>query len=512
MTVGSFSSRESSQILSLVIATGIIFAAIFHFGIPVAAGESEAPCFGDKDTHLDQQWGWFSINSDSAWKRGFSGENITIGIFDTGVNIGHPDLEGVEVVFKHNYIDGNDDVSDKFGHGTHVAGIIAATTNNGEGVAGVSPKVNLAVFKVINNEGQLEDLNEAIEDANDMDIDVYSMSLGGHPLIWPGGRMNLFEAYRNGTVIVAAAGNDNSTDIPEPASYDFTISVGAINEDNERAYFSNYGPDLDLMAPGHNVLSTYISNPPSDYPDPTYTNPPYVSLTGTSMATPHVTGVVALLLGEEPGLTPDQVRSRLENTATYLGDPYYYGSGLVNAEAALGIEGMDASPPGPPSGLVTLSVTSSEINLDWDGNPEKDLSFYRVYRSDTPGFNLESSYFVGKSTTSEFLDTGLEENTNYYYKVTAVDRSCNESDSSDEVIATTDESSGPVTGDVNWDGKVDILDALQIVRYDARLHPSPFYVSVADVRGCDGTVDVLDALSIAQYDANLISEFDCGSK
>lgn len=490
-----------------LICLGIITSLFYGIPSQVSGGHTEI-CWDNEDAYVRNQWGWFSVEADDAWKSGYTGENVTIGIFDTGINLDHPELENVEIIYKHNYIEDSDNVSDEIGHGAHVAGTIVAATNNGGGISGIAPNVNLAVFKVINEEGELRDLSEAIEDANGMDIDIYNLSLGGDTLFWPMGRTRLRRAYEQGTVIVAAAGNDNSSNVPEPASYEFTISVGAVKEDNERAEFSNYGEDLDIMAPGQFILSTYITDPPSGSSGPTYTDPPYGYLSGTSMATPHVTGVVALLLGKEPNLSPGEVQSIIENTSENLGDPYYYGAGLVNAKGALGLL-KDENPPIPPDGLESTGVGSYEVSIDWTDNPEPDFSYYKIYRDTSSDFTLDQTSLLGESKASYFSDNGLEENITYFYRLVAVDRSCNESQPSSELSVKTEGYQGPELGDSNWDGEINIWDALQIARFNAGLEPSPFYDGASDVRGCNGRINILDALAIARFDANLINSFEC---
>lgn len=250
---------------------------------------------------------------------------VKVAIIDTGIDYTHPDL-------KANYKGGYDFVNDDSypmddnGHGTHVAGTIAALDND-IGVIGVAPDADLYAYKTLNRRGRglISDINAAIDQAITDDMDIISMSLGGG---YSESQESLCKkAYDAGIVIVAAAGNE-AGDVIYPAAYSSVIAVSATDYNDIITYFSNFGDEVDLAAPGVNIYSTYLGGR-------------YATLSGTSMATPHVTGTVALLLSTGAGeWDPAKVRSQLQSTATDLGAEeydYYYGHGLVNAANALGI-------------------------------------------------------------------------------------------------------------------------------------------------------------------------------
>lgn len=291
------------------------------------------------DPLLAEQWGWFRINADAAWLNYYEGDGVVVAVFDTGISQNHPDLKDAEIVYAWNYVDNNSNVTDVDGHGTLVAGIIAATTNNQVGIAGIAAKVKLAIFKVLEQSGgSWMNLSKAVREARGIGADVYVMSLGGTvggragPLV----ERELNLSYNSGGVIVAAAGNDGA-DVPTyPAAYENVIGVGALEKNDTRASWSNYGTNVELMAPGVSIASTYLEER-------------YAYASGTSFAAPHIAGVVALLLGKEPSLTPDEVRERLRSTAVKLRDSYYYGYGLGVAQAALGVEAPELPelPPEP---------------------------------------------------------------------------------------------------------------------------------------------------------------------
>jgi subtilisin family serine protease len=234
--------------------------------------------------------------------------------------------------------------NDDDGHGTHVTGTVAQTTNNGFGVAGVAYGTTIMPVKVLNSAGTgtLQTIADGICYAVDNGADIINLSLGG-----PSGGETLENAvayaYNNGVVVIAASGNDNAA-VGYPAAYDaYVIAVGATQYNEVRAPYSNYGASLDLVAPGGN---TGVDLNGDGYADGVLQNTfgdttvdwAYWFWQGTSMAAPHVSGVAALLLVRNPSLTPDGVRSVLQSTAEDLGTAGWdstFGWGLVDAEVAL---------------------------------------------------------------------------------------------------------------------------------------------------------------------------------
>jgi serine protease len=264
--------------------------------------------------------------------------------------------------------------NDNNGHGTHVAGTVAQATNNTYGVAGIASETTLMPLKVLDYSGGGTDLTvaEGIHYAEDNGADIISLSLGGSSF-----SATLLEAVRNasesGVVVVAASGNDGAGSVGYPAAYDdYVIAVGATRYDETLAYYSNYGASLDLVAPGGDVTVDQNSDGYGDgvlqmtfkpYDDSVF--PPLLAdptdwgfyfFQGTSMATPHVSGVVALLLALDSSLTPTQIRHALESTAEDKGDfgrDNVYGWGLMDAKAAL----LSIAEP-----HLLLSVSPSQIN------------------------------------------------------------------------------------------------------------------------------------------------------
>lgn len=224
------------------------------------------------------------IHAPYQWDKGNEGKNVLVATIDTGVDYNHPDLKdiivgGKDFTGKGDYMDGN-------GHGSHVAGIIGAV-NNGLGLVGVAPKVQILALKALNDEGRgnMDWTCQALRYAIESNVDVINMSLGGPSM--PRLHTLVKEAKEKGIIVVAAAGNsgDGNIETPErsyPGFYDEVFEVGAVDFRGELAHFSNTNRQVDILAPGVNILSTYKDGK-------------YAKLSGTSMATPHVVGAVALL-------------------------------------------------------------------------------------------------------------------------------------------------------------------------------------------------------------------------
>lgn len=248
------------------------------------------------------------------------GTGVRVGVIDTGIDANHPELAS-NIAGGINLISPSSSPVDDNGHGTHVSGTIAAITNS-KGVIGVAPQARLYVIKTFDRNGSSSnsDIIRGIEWAIRQNIQVLNMSFGSNE---PSEAMReaLAQAYRAGIVLVASAGNDGTRNsVDYPARYPGVIAVGAITERNRIASFSSRGRQLDIVAPGENILSTGLRGT-------------YDTLSGTSMASPHVAGVTALILSRYPALTPGQVNRTIRSTAIRLQgySSSSQGSGLINA-------------------------------------------------------------------------------------------------------------------------------------------------------------------------------------
>ena len=251
---------------------------------------------------------------------------IKVGVIDTGIDLNHPDLKAI-VKGGINTIMPSVSYTDDNGHGTHVAGIIAALDND-IGVVGVSAKVDLYAIKVLNKRGSgyISDIIEGLQWAVDNHLQVVNMSLGASVDV-QSFEDAVIAANKAGLVMVAAAGNDYGGPVNFPARYSEVIAVSAVGSDNKIASFSCVGPEIDLAAPGVAIYSTYKGSS-------------YATMSGTSMAAPHVAGVAALALLANGQSTPLQVLEKLQATAEKISSEEAdyaskYGAGLVDAEAVM---------------------------------------------------------------------------------------------------------------------------------------------------------------------------------
>ena len=290
---------------------------------------------GTSDADIDAPEGW-----DAAGLSAFPNTGgVRVGVIDTGFDRSHSDLAGKLAGCATSYNSGvaivNGVCDDDNGHGTHVSGTITANTNNGAGVAGVafnSPIVSCKALATPVGVGLTSDIANCLNWTANQNVKVISMSLGG------GESSTLQTAVRNAAakdiLIVAAAGNDGDSTANYPAAYPEAMSVAATDDRDQRASFSNANADVEIAAPGVAILSTFLGGT-------------YIELDGTSMATPHVSGVAAVVFSQNPGISASSVRSRLTSTADDLGpagrDPSF-GFGRVNLCKAAG--GSCAYTPG----------------------------------------------------------------------------------------------------------------------------------------------------------------------
>ncbi|MBN2460240.1 MAG: S8 family serine peptidase [Candidatus Cloacimonetes bacterium] len=308
------------------------------------------------------------INAVEAWDYTTGSSQIIIGLVDSGLHFDHPDIQqnvfyndgeipddGIDNdengyvddwrgwdfvdaaelvdIALGDYIDQDNDPTDDLNHGTHLAGIIAADTNNEQGVAGICWHARILViragFKTVDGVGYLQDDDAAagIIYAADMGADVVNVSWGDDTFSQIIGDACSY-AYQKGTIIVASSGNTYGPGIMYPAYLSTTISVGSVDHFFQRASFSSYGPQLDLVAPGVSIFSSY-GNDEDNY---------YKEQSGTSMSAPFVTASIALLLSVESGFSFNQIRTRLNSSCFDLGTDGYdneYGNGLLDIEGFL---------------------------------------------------------------------------------------------------------------------------------------------------------------------------------
>jgi subtilisin family serine protease len=272
------------------------------------------------------RWAVEHVDAPQAWSQS-TGAGVKVAVLDSGVG----PVGDVKVYGGYNFVDDNNNTRDLYGHGTMVAGIIAASANSALGVAGVAPDAHIYAVKILNDEG-VGTLNQAImgiQWAIDNSMQIISMSWNlidqNYAL-----KQAVDEAYSRGILLVGAAGNagDVMVGVGCPACYDSVIAVSAVKENNYRLEESCCGQEIELTAPGEQVYSTWLNNMLG-------------AGTGTSMATPFVSGTAALIWAKNPSLTNVQVRNILDTTGTDMQPAdgkdrdIYFGYGLVNASAAV---------------------------------------------------------------------------------------------------------------------------------------------------------------------------------
>jgi hypothetical protein len=344
-----------------------------------------------------------------------TGSNRVVCVIDSGVYRDHEDLAGVN--FIGGYPTGWD--TDMCGHGTHVAGTIAAM-NNSTGVVGVTPgTVSLYIVKVYGDNCTWTYSSHLIDAANhcrDAGANIINMSLGG-PYYSSYEDIKFQELYGQGILLVASAGNGGGTDYSYPASYDSVISVAAVDQNNVVASFSRQNDKVELAAPGVNVYSTYKDGG-------------YVSMSGTSMATPHISAAAAVVWSSDPTRTNAEIRTVLQETALDLGATgrdNAYGYGLIRSMFA--VQALTAPTAVALTRFEALPEGAS-IRLEWETATEVDnlgFNLYRAESADGPRTQLNDGLIPSQMPGSpmgasyQFVDESARPGSTYFYWLEDVD-------------------------------------------------------------------------------------------
>ncbi len=329
------------------------------------------------DPRFSFQWALNSIRAPQAWDLISSPEAVTVAVVDSGIDYRHEDLTG-KVVPGYDYVNSDSDPLDDQGHGTHVAGVIAASSNNGLGIAGVDWNARLMPVKVLDaaSVGWGAWLIQGITYAANNGARVINLSVGNDKFSeFVQNAIN--DAHAKGCLVVAAMGNQDGSVPMYPAAYQNVLAVGAVDNQDQRVtglnWGSNIGPHIDLVAPGMGILSTLPSNR-------------YESWDGTSMASPQVVGVAALVWSVNPALTHDKVAQIIQESADdqvgnssedIQGWDQYYGWGRVDALGAVQLAQGTVTPPEPP-GNNSPSFTSNPVT----GATEDAAYGYNVFLTD----------------------------------------------------------------------------------------------------------------------------------
>ncbi len=369
------------------------------------------------DPSYSLQWGLPLIKAPEAWDITKGDASVVVAVIDSGIDTTHPDLKN-KYSGGWNFYDGDNNVADVTGHGSHVSGIIAAETDNGIGIAGVSWRSIIMPIRIMDSAGTSDSVKLAngLHYAADHGAKVINMSLGGADFSQTVADAVTY-AHNIGCVMVAASGNENHAPVCYPAAFPEVIAVSAVDYVGSVTSYSNIGPEIAVCAPGGDISNQIYS---------TIRNSAYGYEYGTSMATPFVSGLAALLFSKYPGITKDRVvyaiTSEAENPHGKIHDNYY-GWGIINMAKSLG---DDISPE-----VHVIAPTGSESLL-------KKGTFPVQWTATDRGLGLApnpiSIYFSSDNGSTYTLSAQSLANTGTYYwtvpniasnqakiKVTAVD-------------------------------------------------------------------------------------------
>ena len=425
--------------------------------------------WGVDDIDAEHVWGNFEDATDIATQDVYTGDGITIAVLDTGIARSqgsiHTELTG-KVLDEIDYANDDYDASDDNGHGTHCAGVIAAKDND-IGIIGVAPESSLLIAKIADEHGYfyVQDLIDGIYWATVNGANIISMSLSVSD-DFPALHTAITYAYQSGVILVASSGNENQDEINYPSRYQEIISVGSISEDHTRSddwiygQGSNYGPNLDLVAPGNNIYSSYLENG-------------YETMNGTSMACPHVAGLCALILEAQPLLTPSQAKDVLRMTATDLGSEGKddeYGYGEVNATKAIDAAELyftDTDGDDLSDAYEKYYYYTDRFDPDTDGDELSDYDEIFVYLTDPTEYDMDDDGLSDREelliydtnpgindTDNDGLNDGDEVNT---YNTDPLDK-----DSDDDILEDGEEiqiGTDPNDSDTDNDGMGDYIES-----------------------------------------------------
>lgn len=332
-----------------------------------------------------------------------AGKNkVTVAVIDTGTDSKHPDLKNVVLPGYNAANPANQNVVGDWDHGTHVSGIIGAEKGNGVGGYGMNPAAKILPIDVFDGGMGASDVSiaEGILYAVEKGAKVINMSLGG-PGTSPVLEDAIATAIKKGVVVVAAAGNESSDAVSYPAGYEGVISVGSINNKKQLSYYSNYGPSVDIVAPGEGVYSTLY-----DFEKKST----FMAASGTSMSSPVVAGVASLLLTKYPNLTPAQVEYILEKTADDLGEKGFdtkFANGLVNPVKALSYN-VNNVPSYVKSEWTHKEIQQQAEQVDAKAKVVNEGAITKPYEQKWIKFDVKKG---------EYIQTILEGSKNFDYKI-----------------------------------------------------------------------------------------------
>lgn len=377
------------------------------------------------DPKYSYQWAHTErLQSAAAWDITTGSDAVIIAVIDTGIDEMHPDLKE-KIVAGYDFVEGDTTPHDLNGHGTHVAGIAAALTNNSEGVAGMSWNARIMPLRVLDASGSgwSSDIISAINWAFTHGAKVLNLSLGGTG--YSQSMQNAVTTATNaGSLVIAAMGNcrtagngcSEANPTSYPAAYNNVMAVAATNRSDGYAYYSQYGAHCDIAAPGGAIYTNDITG--GIYSTmPTYnvtlTIKDYGYLQGTSMATPYVSGLAALIWSAAPGLTPAQVQQVIQNTAVDLGPAGWdqnYGYGRIAPLAALQSVVLSA----PTLSAISNPENDGAYSVSWSA--VSGATGYTLQEDDNAGFSSPATRYSGAATQTAISGQAVG---TWYYRVRA---------------------------------------------------------------------------------------------
>ena len=376
-------------------------------------------------------WGSKKIGAETAWDRTLGTTAVKVGVIDSGLLKTHEEFSGSGRVLQGwDFVNGDNNPDDTCGHGTHVTGTIAATINNARGIAGMAQVEILPVkglaSSLLGCSGSSSALSNALTYVADQGAHLSSNSWGGATST---SLVNAIDySYSKGTIVVAAAGNDGSCTncVGEPwrGRPDKVIIVSSTTSSDGFSSFSSEGPQIDVAAPGSGILSSYTGGSAS-----------YSSLSGTSMAAPHVTGTAALLKTLNPTWGYTDIDNRLKTTAVDLGASGFdnrFGHGRINASKAT----EPVGPTVPAAPVLSAARGNAQVTLTWTtpANGGASITAYKVFR--------DGSLLTTLGVVTTYTNTGLTNGVAYSYVVKAVN-SVGDGAASNTVTATPGANAAP---------------------------------------------------------------------
>ncbi|MDV6378774.1 S8 family serine peptidase [Sporosarcina sp. GW1-11] len=340
------------------------------------------------DPWLTTQWWIQTLRPESIWTRvNQQKKSIVVAVIDSGIATKHEDLQGRIQPGGYNFHGDNTNVEDVNGHGTSVAGVLAATYSNNKGITGIAGPYNVKILPLkvshITGTSYVSDTIRAIDYAIENKADVINLSLGSDESS-TAENAAIQRAIQAGISVVASAGNEaeEGNPISYPASYENVISVGATDSQNRRSTFSNYNSYVSLVAPGTGIYTTGLSNS-------------YKSMNGTSFSSPIVAGAAGLIKSIQPDYTPKQIKQLLENTAIDLGVPgrdSHFGAGLLN------LERLNNALAASVVRVQRVELDRQKLTLDLDHKRNQSAT----NEEPTPNFAFDNAFMI-VGETSLFL-------------------------------------------------------------------------------------------------------------